>query len=38
MLLAADNSSSDTDIDSERPAEPHTSILKFLDHKNNEKK
>ena len=37
MLLQHANSSSDTDVDCERPAEPDTS--KFLiDHKNNEKK
>ena len=29
MLLASDNSS-DTVVDSERPAEPHTSILNFF--------
>ena len=40
MLLAADkNSSSDTDIDSQRPAEPHTFKFTFLlDHKKIRKK
>ena len=37
MLLAADNSSSDTDVDRERPAEPDTSFKFLLDHKNEKK-